>query len=246
MAIVLRQGEDPADDSKRQSTQRPGDPGSTRTGDRGKDSTAKRSPVRWEAGIALLALAIAYAFVTSGLRLGPALLLPLLVVVLFLLSLLARRLGRYQLEYRFGLLLSVISTAAVTGSVVTLFVRLLRHELSGTPLLRDGILLWASNVVVFALWYWELDGGGHAHRHAYGYSPTDFLFPRTTAGGHLAQGWKPSFVDYLFVAFTASSAFSPTDTMPISRRVKLLMMAQATMSMALVGVIVARAVNTLQ
>jgi hypothetical protein len=246
MAIVLRRGEDLADDSNRQSTQRPGDSGSTRTGDRGKESTVKQSPARWEAGIALLALAIAYAFVTSGLRLGPAWLLPLLVVVLLLLSLLARRLGRIELEYRFGLSLSVLSTVAVIGSIVILVVRLLRHELSGTPLLRDGIILWASNIVIFALWYWELDGGGPARRHAYGYSPTDFLFPRTTAGGHLAQGWNPSFVDYLFVAFTASSAFSPTDTMPISRRVKLLMMAQATMSMALVGVIVARAVNTLQ
>jgi hypothetical protein len=196
--------------------------------------------------VALLALAVGYALVSAGLRLGPVWLFPLLVVALLVLLLLARRLGHFDLAHGFGIALAALATAAIGGSVGVLFVRLLRGELASTELLRDGVLLWVGNVVAFTLWYWELDGGGPSHRHHQGYQPTDFLFPRTAAGGDLGRGWSPRFVDYLFLAFTASSAFSPTDTLPLSGRAKLLMMAQAIVSMVTEAVFVARAINILR
>jgi hypothetical protein len=217
-----------------------------RTDGRAADKKTGPVPPQWEAVAALLALTVAYALVSAGLRLGPVWLFPLLVVVLLVPLILTRRRGRADLSHRFGLALAALALAAVGGSVAMLLVRLLRHEeLPATALLRDGAILWASNVVVFAMWYWELDGGGPGHRHLSGYRPTDFLFPQTTIGEELAREWSPRFVDYLFVAFTASSAFGPTDTSALSGRAKLLMMTQVLMSIVTAAVFVARAVNIL-
>jgi hypothetical protein len=204
------------------------------------------APWHWEAAAAVIGLAIAYALVSNELRLGPAWLLPVLAVALLIPLTMARRRGRARLARKLSLALAGVATAAVGGSIGLLLARLLGRGLSGTELLRDGVLLWASNIVVFALWYWELDGGGPLQRHQEGYQPTDFLFPQITVGGTFAEGWSPSFVDYLFVAFTNSSAFSPTDTLPLSGRAKLLMMAQALASILTVAVFVARAINILQ
>lgn len=133
------------------------------------------------------------------------------------------------------------------GSVAILLAKLFRGTgMSAKDLLRDASLLWLSNVAVFALRYWELDGGGPFLRHRDGYVPTDLLFPQTQQGGTMAPGWTPGFVDYLFVAFTASSAFSPTDTLPLSSRAKLLMMGQSLSSLVILAVLAARAINTLQ
>jgi hypothetical protein len=217
--------------------------------DRSSTTATSSRPAHREAviaAIAVLAVAAAYAFVSAGLRLGPIWLLPLLTVSLLVLVLLARLRGRHALARRFRFAMTALATLAVGGSVAVLVVQLVDHRLPGTQLLRDGAILWGANVVVFALWYWELDGGGPGRRHGYGYSPTDFLFPQIAAGGDLARTWCPHFVDYLFVAFTTSTAFSPTDTLPLSERVKLLMMAQALVSIVTVGVVIARAVNTLR
>jgi hypothetical protein len=201
---------------------------------------------QWEAVVAVLVLSVAYALVSGALRLGPAWLLPLLVVALLVTLILARRAGRDRLSRGLALALPGLGMVAVVGSLGILVARLLRGGLPATDLLRDGALLWLGNLIVFALWYWEVDGGGPARRHRDGYRPGDFLFPQFAVGGELARGWHPHFVDYLFVAFTASTAFSPTDTLPLSERAKMMMMAQALLSMVAVGVIVARAVNTLR
>ena len=103
-----------------------------------------------------------------------------------------------------------------------------------------------SIIVVFGLWYWELDGGGPVARIQRGYAPTDLLFPQNQQGGSLAEGWSPAFVDYFFVAFNASSAFSPTDTLVLSQRTKLLMMLQSLSSIVMLAILAARAINTLQ
>jgi hypothetical protein len=200
----------------------------------------------WEAVAAVLALSVAYALVSGALRLGPVWLLPLLVVALLVLVMFARRAGRVRLTRGLALTLLGLATVAVVGSLGILIARLLRGGLPATDLLRDGALLWVGNMIVFALWYWEVDGGGPARRHRDGYRPGDFLFPQFAAGGDLARGWHPHFVDYLFVAFTASTAFSPTDTLPLSGRAKMLMMAQALLSMVALAVVVARAINTLR
>lgn len=204
------------------------------------------APVHWEAVATVLGLAVAYALVSNELRVGPVWLVPLPVVSLMILLIMARRRGHARLARKLGFALAGLATAAVVGSVGLMVARVVDGGLPGTQLLRDGALLWSSNVIVFALWYWEVDGGGPIRRHREGYHPTDFLFPQNAAGAAYAEDWSPGFVDYLFVAFTNSSAFSPTDTLPLSVRIKLLMMAQALLSIVTMAVFIGRAINILK
>lgn len=111
-------------------------------------------------------------------------------------------------------------------------------------LLVGGGEIWLINTIVFALWYWEYDRGGPAARAQGASDVPDLLFPQMT-DDHLARDWEPMFPDYLYVSFTNSTAFSPTDTMPLSRWVKLLFAVQAALSFVTVALIVARSVNIL-
>jgi uncharacterized membrane protein len=108
------------------------------------------------------------------------------------------------------------------------------------------VLIWVSTVVTFAVWYWEIDGGGPAERTTGTHASEDFLFPQMDRNdGERAIGWSPGFLDYLFVAFTTSSAFGPTDTPVLSGRVKILTVIQTVLSLVVVIVLVAWAVGTL-
>lgn len=113
-------------------------------------------------------------------------------------------------------------------------------------LLAAAAGLWCANVLVFALWFWEVDGGGPHRRRQPNQPVLDFLFPQQSGPGIGPPGWSPSFADYLFVAFTNSTAFSPTDTLPLTVRVKLLMMIQSLTSLLMIAVLAARAINILQ
>lgn len=115
---------------------------------------------------------------------------------------------------------------------------------SGSALLLDAINIWSINVIVFALWFWALDRGGPAVRSTELTRTADFLFPQLMAGQDKAT-FSPGFVDYLFVAFTNATAFSPTDTAPLSPRAKVLMMAEAAISLLTIALVAARAVNIL-
>ena len=134
---------------------------------------------------------------------------------------------------------------AVALSAILLLQALLTGRAEAGNLLLSAALLWFSNVLVFALWYWELDAGGPHHRHVGPVVSTDFLFPQMVAGGEHSVNWCPEFLDYLFLAFNSSTAFSPTDTMVLARRAKTLMMLQSVISLVTVAVIVGRAINTL-
>jgi hypothetical protein len=116
---------------------------------------------------------------------------------------------------------------------------------TGTTLLIDAVIIWMINIIVFALWFWGLDGGGPTIRHAQGKTTFEFLFPQALVDQKEAAPFSPGFVDYLFLAFTNATAFSPTDTMPLSQRAKLLMMAQAMISLLTIAFVAARAVNIL-
>jgi hypothetical protein len=135
--------------------------------------------------------------------------------------------------------LGLSTLALIVG--VTLFLLTLPAERSGLNLLRAAVLLWCFNILVFALWYWKLDGGGPLQRHRSGYQAADFLFPQQAS----RQRWKPQFVDYLFVAFTTATAFSPADTLPLTRTAKGLMMLEAIVSLMVIAFLAARAVNIL-
>jgi hypothetical protein len=115
----------------------------------------------------------------------------------------------------------------------------------GHQLILAGSGLWITNVLLFGVWYWELDRGGPLARRLHGADRPDFLFPQMTDTRYAPEGWLPGLVDYLYVSFTNATAFSPTDTMPLTPMAKWLMAAQSLASLVTVGLVVARAVNIL-
>jgi hypothetical protein len=117
---------------------------------------------------------------------------------------------------------------------------------NASSLLRAAVHMWVVNVLIFALWYWQLDGGGPVERPKCAPHDRDFLFPQQTETTLLEGGWRPLFLDYVYVSFTNAAAFSPTDTMPLSRWAKMLMLVQSAMSLSLAVMVVARAVNILR
>lgn len=146
-----------------------------------------------------------------------------------------------------GLLLIGIASLENAWSVASLIHGLLRGTAGGQPgpLLATGANIWVTNVIIFALWYWELDRGGPVARSTETDLRPDFLFPQMNLTPDLVQQWTPEFVDYAYVSFTNATAFSPTDTMPLSRRSKLAMMLQAAISLVAAALVIARAVNIL-
>ena len=199
---------------------------------------------RWPAAVALLAVGAVYAAISGGLTLGPRLLVPVLIFLLVVALMSAHLGGRHLLARRFALVLIALVSVAVAGSVLLLIVASLGGGTPAPARLGDSALIWAMNVVTFAVWYWEIDGGGPANRRRDRHASEDFLFPQIARGGDGARGWSPGFVDYLFLAFNTSTAFSPTDTAILSRRAKVLTMAQSLISLAVVAVLIGRAVNT--
>ena len=160
-----------------------------------------------------------------------------------------RRIARQRWWIRTSaLFLTAFVTVINAASLVSLVNALLAHTATktGQTLLLDAVNIWITNVIVFALWYWSIDRGGPASRGVKEPGQCDFLFPqmalRTESN---PAAWSPGFVDYVYVAFTNASAFSPTDTMPLSERAKLLMMAQSAISLLTLALVAARAVNIL-
>jgi hypothetical protein len=151
---------------------------------------------------------------------------------------------------QFALGLIGLVSAVNIVSLVRLCSELINHSggsVSGRSLIGAGAALWITNVLLFAIWYWELDRGGPADREGMVDCPPDFLFPQMTDDGQrwCGRDWRPGLVDYLYVSFTNATAFSPTDTMPLTPIAKWLMSAQALTSLVTVGLVVARAVNIL-
>lgn len=154
---------------------------------------------------------------------------------------------RHRLIRAMAVILTALVTVANTAALFDLVHALLKGKAgSGPTLLVDALNIWGTNVIVFALWFWTTDRGGAALRgHPKGRAP-DFLFPQMTLGDQDARmAFVPGFVDYLFLAFTNATAFSPTDTLPLTARAKLLMMAEALISLLTVALVAARAVNIL-
>jgi hypothetical protein len=147
-----------------------------------------------------------------------------------------------------ALALTAIVSMMNLGALVELVRALLAgKQSSGTTLLVDALNIWVTNVVAFALWFWGTDRGGPAVRSLKSAQAPDFLFPQMTLAGPPmgSPTFSPGFIDYLFLSFTNATAFSPTDTLPLSHRAKLLMMAEAIISLLTVALVAARAVNIL-
>jgi hypothetical protein len=153
-----------------------------------------------------------------------------------------RRSQRRRVMSQIVLALVAITNGISLGLLVHTIVT--GEHIVAADLLLGGTEIWVTNIIVFAFWYWEYDRGGPAARAAGIMDQPDLLFPQMT-DEHLARDWEPIFVDYLYVSFTNSTAFSPTDTMPLSRWSKLLFTLEAAMSVMTVVLVAARAVNIL-
>ncbi|HZU40339.1 MAG TPA: hypothetical protein VE992_04770 [Solirubrobacteraceae bacterium] len=143
-------------------------------------------------------------------------------------------------------LIALVSAANIVSLGLLVHYLLKPHgNVSGHSLILAGAGLWLTNVLLFGLWYWQLDRGGPLARKLDEGQTPDFLFPQMTEPRWAPEDWHPQLVDYLYVSFTNASAFSPTDTMPLTPLAKWLMSAQALASLVTVGLVVARAVNIL-
>jgi len=176
---------------------------------------------------------------------GPPWLLLSLLGALLLSAGIARRRERHGLNQVIGIVLLSLLSLAMLWALGALLWELPAHTESSRDLTTSALLIWVTNVLVFASWYWRLDGGGpHVRDGLAEHRPDAFLFPQMQASPP-ERSWRPGFVDYLFLAFTTSIAFSPTDTPVLSRWAKLAMMCQAVVSFATIAGLVARAVSLL-
>ncbi|HEY8598402.1 MAG TPA: hypothetical protein VIL85_08220 [Thermomicrobiales bacterium] len=201
---------------------------------------------RWPATVAIVLVGGSYFFLSSRFTVGPRWGILAIIATLLIPLWVLRLRGMHRWTHAVGLALNGILTLAVASSAALLLYRLGEKTEQALPLLRDAALVWGANIVVFALWYWNLDAGGPAQRHPGKHASQDFSFPQQQQDDDgIVEGWSPGFLDYLFLAFNTSTAFSPTDTLVLSRQMKVLMMAQALISLIVIAVLAARAINTI-
>ena len=206
---------------------------------------------RWPMALAVVVAIALTSLLPSSVAVGPGWLVPL-VESLLLVVLIVGDPGRID---RRSQLLRVLSIALVSVLLVTSLsftVRLIAELVTGgsatesaATLLLAGNAVWVSNNIAFALLYWELDGGGPAVRAHRPRPRADFAFPQQSNPVRGWENWRPRFVDYLYLGFTNATAFSPTDAMPLAPWAKLTMLAQSLISITILGLIIARAVNVL-
>jgi hypothetical protein len=216
-----------------------------------QETSLRPGEPRWPALLALLAIGGLYYALPRSLTVGPNWLVLILVAVLATPAVMFDGLGSRRKRLIFGYAANAVVTVSTIASLLLLISRLPKHKESPPELLISAGALWICNILVFACWYWMLDAGG-PHRRDLQNSHADgaFLFPQMLLEPQLRREmsqkqWRPGFVDYLFLAYNTSAAFSPTDVPVLSRWAKVLMMVQATISLATVALLAARAVNIL-
>ena len=201
---------------------------------------------RWLALVATLAVGLLYAALPAYLSVGPRWLLLIVIAALLVPTVILHRTGRHDATQILGFTASGILTLAMIWSIVLLIAAIPKHEVDAKVLLRSAATLWVTNILIFALWYWRLDAGGpHEREKSPGHSTGAFLFPQMNLESGPDLQWSPNFIDYLFLAFNTSTALSPADTQALSRWAKVLMMIQATISLTVIALLAARAVNIL-
>jgi hypothetical protein len=206
---------------------------------------------RWPAIIAVIAAGGLSVALAPGLTIGPIWLFPAIIGALLVPTVILHRYGHHQADRVFGFTVTSVVTLELIVSVIRLVSALPSRRESPAALLLSAASVWTCNILVFALWYWRLDAGGpHGRESRDGHVAGAFLFPQMTmppqakaAAGQ--QMWSPDFIDYLFLAFNTSTAFSPTDSPVLARWGKALMMLQSIISLTVLALLAARAVNIL-
>src|SRR4026209_2844101 len=215
------------------------------------DSSGRESmEPRWPASLAVTAALLLYMTLPGTLTIGPGWVIPVLEAAL-LVPLTIRAPYRHREEVRLIRLASLLLIALVNLAVVASLALLVNLVLSGEAvtgrqLIFSGIQIWLTLILVFSLWYWEVDRGGPGIRGQADQSDPDFLFPQMAAHELGQAEWTPGFIDYLYLSFTNATAFSPTDTMPLTVRAKLLMLIEAMASITTIVMVAGRAVNILK
>ena len=219
------------------------------------------SEPRWHASIAILIALVLYVTLPPKFTFGPFWLFPLLVLGLLTPLAVTAPFRKQDTLLARGAALALIAILTLFNIVaVALLVAQLIHPSvnhrpeTGPELLISGVQIWVMNILIFALWYWELDSNGPLEREkikdASEFPDPDFQFPQMMNSGLGAAmcvqtGWKPLFIDYVYLAFNTATALSPADTFPLSRLAKLLMMTESAISLATIAVIVSRSINIL-
>ncbi len=206
-------------------------------------SQKQNEPI-WHVQLAVLLAIVSQLLLSNDLTIGPR--YPIAVfefLLLFVLTAVSPRVHGKKLRLRRTLALALIALITLSNIISLCLVlnSLFSRGISnGKELIVSAILIYFTNIILFGLWYWELDGSGPGAESTNG--GADFLFPQMANG---VKDWQPSFFDYLYVSVTNATAFSPTDAMPTTHRVKLLMIVQSFISLTTVALVAARAVNIL-
>lgn len=211
---------------------------------------AAKSEPRWPASLAVIVAAALNFLLPGKFTLGPpwfvaavelAIVVPLTIVSP------RRVMHETRPQQTAAVVLIAVANVANLASLVFLIHDLVSNSksINGAQLLYSSVDIWVTNVIVFALWYWELDRGGPDERLKPAHREPDFLFPQMVTPGCTTDAWAPGFFDYVYLAFTNATAFSPTDTMPLTQWSKVLMLVQAATSLATIAIVASRAVNIL-
>lgn len=206
---------------------------------------------RWPAFIAIIAVGGLYTALPANLIVGPRWAFLVMVLLLVTPTVITHAMKYHSIDRILGFAVSGFVTLALVASVILLIDALPQHTETPTQLLLSAGSLWLTNILVFALWYWRLDAGGpHGRDRRQYHTDGSFLFPQMTMSPAAKRDageekWSPNFFDYLYVAFNTSTAFSPTDTPVLARWAKVLGMLQSLISLTVLALLAARAVNIL-
>ena len=203
----------------------------------------------WPAQLAVAAAIALHLTLSKKVVIGPKWLVPtvegLLLVVLVVIAP-SRATQRNIRQRRYALIvIGLVSLTNIVSLVLLVHFLINGGKAGGHSLILSGIVLWVTNVLLFAVWYWEMDRGGPVVRFEHADAMPDFQFPQMENPKLAPDGWMPGFLDYFYTSLTNSTAFSPTDTMPLTQTAKIVMGVQAVSALVTVGLVVARAVNIL-
>ncbi|GLX69625.1 DUF1345 domain-containing protein [Paenibacillus glycanilyticus] len=201
----------------------------------------KRPSSRWGYFTVILVISILLSYLPEKLTVLQSWTLPLLVVCMIVALIISILHRHHEWIRTFAIITNSVVMLGLISSVVILLHQLFTHVANADELFGSALVLWVTNIFVFSVWYWEIDRGGPNARNEKQERLPDFLFPQMTHEDF--KSWNPAFFDYLFLAFNTNTAFSPTDTLVLSKTAKVLTMMQASISLVIVAVLAARAIN---
>lgn len=216
---------------------------------RGVRARIERGDPFWPAQLTVAAAVALHFALSKRLVVGPTWLLPgvegaLLAALIVVVPTRATKHSRGRRQFSIGVI-ALVSLTNIVSLGLLIHYLINGGKVGGHQLILSGTVLWANNVLLFSVWYWELDRGGPVARFLHPNTLPDFQFPQMENPQLAPQGWRPGFVDYLYTSLTNATAFSPTDTMPLTPTAKSVMGMQSVAALVTVGLVVARAVNIL-